>query len=210
MKKGIINSLSWVFKSMYSLSVVAFAGIIIGTIISPLVNHSTGSDILNYSLSTHIKLPVSYEIWNDGEFSNNASLNVNEISLSVNSIWYRVLDIISSLITYGCVAWVFKLLSEIFKSLSQSIKEAQFFDLENYTKIKRIGFISFGFHVYGFVESICIAWLFIDELSIGGKAVSYGPDLSDLSHLFPILIIFVVAEVYKAGIKLKEESELTI
>nr|WP_320118199.1 DUF2975 domain-containing protein [uncultured Marinifilum sp.] len=210
MKKGIINSLSWIFRSMYSLSILAFAAIVIGAIISPFTYASTDSEIINFNLSTHLDLPISYTIWNDGEFSNTASLNVNQLSLSVNSIWYRIFGNINSLLTYGCMALVFKLLSDIFKSLSRSVKQVQFFEIDNYYKIKRIGFISLGYHIYGLIKSLCVAWLFIDELSIDGQTVSYSPEFSDISHLFPILIIFVIAEVYKAGIQLKEESELTI
>ncbi|WP_321299868.1 DUF2975 domain-containing protein [Marinifilum fragile] len=208
MKKGIIHSLSLVFKVLYNFSLVVFVATIVGAIIIPIVDlHSISFDIDLHGL---VEIPSTISLQNGEVIDGNTLVKINQASVALKSVVFKVLNILNALIFIGCTVWILKMLSEIFDSLSLSVKEIQYFDIANYYKIKKIGFIALGFHIYSLCISICVAWFFIDKFTIAGETVSYYPDLTSLAGIFRVLLIFVIAEVYKAGIQLKEETELTI
>jgi|GEM_PF-3320486 len=208
--KKLIVSLSNILRGIFSIGIVFFVGSILFGAFGLLTGWLEDTAKLRFSLTAYVDAATTYSLTSGGQFSGVTSLSVDLKEFISSDIKYRVFAYFDLIITYGLGLLMLKKLTDIFQSLSESVKTSQFFAIENYGRIRHIAFLSIAIHAYSMIKSIYFSWFVLEDFSIMEKKVSYYADFSDLYSVLTILIIFVIAEVYKAGIQLKEESELTI
>lgn len=108
------------------------------------------------------------------------------------------------------VLLVFYYSHRFFVELQKGFKTRCLFFDANYLRIKKIGFLLLSMLFYSWFK--VIVNYVIDLKNSVGKMNSFHFefDTSDLTPIVIVLLIFVFAEVYRAGIEMKEESEYTI
>lgn len=210
--KELIVSLSNILRVIFLLGIFFYIGSILFGIINLITGGWPNGDPagISFDLIAYVDVATTYSFTSGGQFADVASLSVSLDKFLSSDIKYRIFGYFDNIIMYGLLLLMLKKLVDIFTSLSESVKTAQFFAIENYDRIRNIVLLSIAFHVYSMLKSIGVSWFLLEEFSIMSKSVSYYADFGHLYSVFNILIIFVIAEVYKAGIQLKEESELTI
>jgi hypothetical protein len=100
-------------------------------------------------------------------------------------------------------------MTEVFISLDASIKNNEWFSIDNYRSLKRIAYLMIGISLMSIMYNLTYYFM-LDDIMFNSKRVYLLPDLSSLGTLFYVLIIFIIAHVYKEGILMREEQDLTI
>jgi hypothetical protein len=98
-------------------------------------------------------------------------------------------------------------LCKIFSFLYLSIENKKWFSKENYRSLRKIGFYTIGYYVMSAVVALLHYWKISVELP-KNELVGIYPYLE-----FPIItiaIVFVIAELSKAGFNMQEEQEFTV
>lgn len=132
-----------------------------------------------------------------------------KIGIKDDSTLGRVLGSIYPLVQFILIFLILKEMTEIFISLDSSIKNNEWFSIDNYRSLKRIAYIMIGISFISIMYNLTYYFM-LDEIFFNGERVYILPDLSFLGTLFYVLIIFIIAHVYKAGIEMREEQDLTI
>jgi len=97
-----------------------------------------------------------------------------------------------------------------FIELQKGFKTGCLFFEANYLRIKKIGFLLLTMLFYSWIKVI-FNYVINSKSSIGKlNSFHFEFDSSDLTPIVMVLLIFVFAEIYRAGIEMKEESEYTI
>ncbi|BAX79653.1 hypothetical protein ALGA_1268 [Labilibaculum antarcticum] len=161
-------------------------------------------------ISSFVELPTSFTMLDGSKFDGVGEFYILPRVLEINNLFYWILSWLDQFVLFGVVVFITRQLKEVFGSISLASKSNLFFVRENYIRIKRVGLISIIFCIYVFIESTIYSYLFLKDLHVMDIAIHVNPDFSVLFGIFPALIILAIAQVYKAGIDMKEESELTI
>ncbi|WP_154198657.1 DUF2975 domain-containing protein [Ancylomarina sp. 16SWW S1-10-2] len=106
--------------------------------------------------------------------------------------------------------FVFRYAYQIFDDLQKRDKDSNYFSIEIYQRLRKIGFLLLASRLYLFINGAIISWFVLDNFSIMDHDVNFQPDYIYLLSIVKVLVIFVFAEIYRTGIKMKEESEFTI
>ena len=77
------------------------------------------------------------------------------------------------------------------------------FQPENVTRLRAIGFALAGLEVINYVTNLASSWVFGAELR--SARFPFNP-----TAWFAVLVVFVLAEVFREGARLRAEAELTI
>jgi len=100
-----------------------------------------------------------------------------------------------------------KELYRIFSFLYLSIENKKWFSKDNYRSLRKIGFYTIGYYAMSAVVALLHYWKISVELP-KNELVGIFPHLE-----FPIItiaIVFVIAELLKAGFNMQEEQEFTV
>jgi len=134
---------------------------------------------------------------------------LDTVSINDNTLRGRILGNLKMLFVMLLGVLMLKELSNIFISLDSSIKNKEWFSLENYLSIRKIAFYLLGVLLVYIVFSF-IYFFLIDNVIINGIEVSIFPVIPFFSTIWSIAITLVIAHVYKEGVLLREEQNLTI
>lgn len=105
----------------------------------------------------------------------------------------------------GGLVYIVGRLRRVFATLTQGDP----FRPENVRRLRRIGFILGGLELLSYAVRAALAW--VDHLGVAGDLEfrSLGEDFN-LTIWFAVLVVFVLAEVFREGARLRREAELTI
>jgi hypothetical protein len=106
--------------------------------------------------------------------------------------------------------FLFKNAHELFDNLTNSFKIGNSFSQKSYKNIRQIGFSLLVLWAYKILNGILFSEFLLKDLVVQGAEIEFYPDLLEFSSLIVVLVIFAFAEVYRAGVGMQEESELTI
>lgn len=125
--------------------------------------------------------------------------------LPVNNTWQNILMLLAgSIAVCAVVILITYQLKLIFKSLRNN---EPFSDL-NVLRIRNIGVVLIAFFVLQFVSNIIINRFLLSHFTWGeGITLTY---TFNISYLITGVILIIVAEIFKEGVSLKEETNLTI
>jgi len=219
---GLISALAGLFSVLYIMGImmgVVLVGIAIARL-SGLTDVSENEISFNVirdideifsSESKHISTDYQLSYSLNGEVKNGITHEsaVDEIIINDTSYSGMILGILEMLFAYVISMLFIKQLVNIFRSLEDSIKNKVWFSMANYQAINRIAYLTIGvFLVRGIFQLIYCFML--DDVFVNGVKVYLLPNLDIVETLWTVAIIFVIAHVYKEGVQLREEQELTI
>jgi hypothetical protein len=94
---------------------------------------------------------------------------------------------------------VFNRLRRVFGTLTQGDP----FHPDNVARLRVIGLALIGLELMGYLLRMALAFVFPGRVSGGGPSLN-------LTAWFAILVVFVLAEVFREGARLRRDAELTI
>jgi len=212
MKKNnsLLDFISTLFTIGYYIGIFVLGGILLTSIVKIAFGMEGYPMKMDFLLDSFIELPASYKYYDGDQFSGSIQVGVSLHEFITHDLKYKLFGLFDQIITFGIGILHLKLIKDIFYSLSISKKKEEFFDIINYKRIRYIGFLLIGYIFYELTVSICFSVVFLEDFTLMDKTVNYMPEFSELGGLITAAVILIIAEVYKAGIELKEESELTV
>ncbi len=157
-----------------------------------------------------LKGDVAYNLLKGGSFNGNLDLSVSLSTLESSTLFYRFVALFNSIVPGTLLLFIYKHSSDIFKDLSDSHKSRTYFSVDNYFRIKNVGFLLLSYSGYYFISGAIVSWFVLNDVSFMGNELIFNPDYLLLAKIVTVLVVFVFAEIYRAGIEMKEETDLTI
>ncbi|MGZ2371081.1 DUF2975 domain-containing protein [Ancylomarina sp. YFZ004] len=200
----IINLLRRLFKVFLWLSivnivvVVYFVGVGFFSTSEEIGDHSKISEKTENILKEISSIEVDTKVGWTYKYSSN---QVSSFHIS-HSLEVLLLSI--------CVFYIFHYSHKFFVEQQKGFKTGHLFFKDNYLRIKKVGFLLLAMLLYSWFRVIVYFVLDLKNYISKMDSFQFKLDSSDLSGLIVILVIFVFAELYRAGIEMKEESEFTI
>ncbi|MRT91355.1 DUF2975 domain-containing protein [Ancylomarina sp. 16SWW S1-10-2] len=208
----IINSLRKVFYVLYWLVV---ANLIIGTLLNVMglifPDFSMGEiGNIHFFSEANFRADSAYSLLGGDTFNGVTDISIRIRRLYSEGFTYRLISFVDASCIKLFFFFLFKNAHQLFCNLTASFKSGSNFSLESYKNIRNIGFFLLGLWVYKILNGILFSWFLLKDTVIQGMKLQFSPELSELSGLIVVLVIFVFAEVYRSGVVMQEESELTI
>ncbi|WP_054716991.1 DUF2975 domain-containing protein [Marinifilum fragile] len=212
MKKNnrLLKHLYSTFYLFYILSVLGLAGTIVSAILTLTIGLDNTAQLDFKVMSSSVELPLKYTLIENSSFNGVESIEIMPKSFKSVGIEFKLLAFFNQFVMFLCAFLATKQLKDIFHTFSERKKMKDYFEEANYIRIRKIAFITLGYILYEFFVATVFAYFLIEDIHVMNQLIHIHPDYFMLIEIISVLIILVIAEVYKAGIKLKEESELTI
>jgi len=153
---------------------------------------------------------ISYKLLGGGLFNGESEVFMRFTEIQSDEFSYRLFSFIDKTLVLAILYFLFKNAHKLFDNLCDSFKLASSFSQKSYRNIRQIGFCFLGLWLYKLLNGILFSEFLLKDLVVQGAEVKFYSDLYELSGLIIALIIFAFAEVYRAGVVMQEESELTI
>ena len=99
----------------------------------------------------------------------------------------------------GVVLWIIKKVQKIFETMTQGDP----FRPENVQRLRHIGIGLAGLEAVNYATRLVSQWAFTDQVD----KVKFP---LNLTAWFAVLVVFVLAEVFREGARLRAEAELTV
>lgn len=106
--------------------------------------------------------------------------------------------------------YIILLLWKIFRSMRISLKNENPFHPKNIWRIRKIAFAILISAVLEVTYPLILKYLWFDKINMLEKSFSLRLNFDASIDLFWALIILVVAEIYRIGLEMKKEQDLTI
>lgn len=135
----------------------------------------------------------------------NISFNVND-----NYGFAGILNYLYFVSILAIAFYIVFLLWRIFKSIRSSLKNENPFHPKNIWRIRKIAFAVLLSAFLQIIYPMILKYVWFEKLNVLDKAFSFKLNFETSVDLFWALIIFVVAEIYRFGLEMKKEQELTI
>lgn len=135
----------------------------------------------------------------------NVSFNVND-----NYGFAGILNYLFFVSILVIAFYIIFMLWRIFKSIRASLKNENPFHTKNIWRIRRIGFAVLFSALLEIIYPIILKFLWFEKLNMLDKSFSFNLDFDASIDIFWALIVFVVAEIYRVGLEMKKEQDLTI
>ncbi len=208
----IINTLRKIFYGLYWLAVV---NLVVGTfmnvmgLIFPDFPMGEIGDIHLFS-EANFRADTSYSLLGGDVFNGAADVSIRLRRMHSAEFIYRLFSFVDVSFIMLSLFFIFKNAHELFGNLTDSLKSGNNFSLKNYKNIRMLGFWLLGLWSYKIINGIVFSWFLLKDAVIQGMELEFSPELKEFSGLIVVLIIFAFAEVYRSGVVIQEESELTI
>ncbi len=138
-------------------------------------------------------LPVDLDLWREIM----ADVGVRESVQAQGPMWA------AGLLSLAVVIAVFQFIVNRLRRVFQTLTAGDPFEPGNVTRLRHIGFALAALEVITYCVRIVSNWAFKDEV----ESIRYTPNLT---AWFAVLVVFVLAEVFREGARLRREAELTI
>ncbi len=204
----IINFLRIFFKIFYKVSIFVFVGWCLIYFVHLFVDFNVPD--IPFAGNTYFKADVAYDLALGSHFNEEIELAVNLGRIHSDDLFYRFITLLNSAISGAILILTFRYTYYIFDELHKREKNGTYFSLEVYQWIRKVGFLMLAFPIYFFINGVIISWFLIDNVAVMGQEVHFQPDYTLFTQIISVLVVFVFAEIYRAGIEMKEESEYTI
>lgn len=153
---------------------------------------------------------TSYALLGGGLFDGSSEIILQLSEIYSNEFIYRLFSCVDSSLVLFIVFFLFKNSYKLFDNLTENFKSGTSFCEKSYRNIRHIGFWILSFWLLGVLNGILFSVFLLKDVVVQGTQLELYPDISALGGLLPVLVILAFAEVYRAGVVMQEESELTI
>lgn len=92
----------------------------------------------------------------------------------------------------------------------QSLKRKQIFENRNIWRLRVVAFVVGAAPIIELIRNIIYPSLFNEYVSLPNHRIAYYYDFSMFAGIFYMILILLVVEIFKYGISLKQENDLTI
>ncbi len=134
------------------------------------------------------------------------------VSFNVNNE-YGLAGIINYLFFFAILFiafYILFLLWKIFRSIRLSLKNENPFHDQNIWRIRKIAFAVLLSAILEILYPIILKYFWIENITLLHKSFGIRLNFDNAMDIFWALIIFVVAEIYRLGLEMKKEQDLTI
>ncbi len=163
-----------------------------------------------------VDIPLEIEESATLELKNGKTFNilVDEVNISFNiNDSYGFAGVLNYLyfISILIIAfYIVLLLWKIFKSIRSSLKNENPFHFRNVWRIRIIAFAILFSAILEILYPMILKYVWFEKLNMLDKAFSFKLNFEASINLFWALIVMVIAEIYRIGLEMKKEQELTI
>ncbi len=208
----IINFLRQTFQFLYWMVVTNLVAGTLINIMGLIFPDFPFADLSHFYFIEEAKFSanVSYELLGSGLFNGESEVFMRFAEIQSDEFVYRLLGFIDKTLVLTILFFLFKNAHELFDNLTDSFKLGSSFSQKSYKNIRRIGVCVMVLWIYKLLNGILFSEFLLKDLVVQGVEVEFYSDLYEVSGLIIALIIFAFAEVYRAGVVMQEESELTI
>ena len=109
----------------------------------------------------------------------------------------------AGLLSVAASLGVFQFIINRLRRVFQTLTAGDPFQPDNVKRLRHIGFALAALEVISYFTSAVVNWAFRDDV----ESVSFTPHIT---AWFAVLVVFVLAEVFREGARLRREAELTI
>lgn len=106
--------------------------------------------------------------------------------------------------------YIIFLLWKIFRSMRISLKDENPFHPKNIWRIRKIAIAIFVSGILEIIYPLFIKFLWLNKIFVFNQSFDIRLNFDASIDLFWALIVFVVAEIYRIGLEIKKEQQLTI
>jgi len=106
--------------------------------------------------------------------------------------------------------YVILLLWKIFRSIRSSLKNENPFHFKNIWRIRKIAIAVIISALMEIFYPIILKYFWFEKISVFNQSFNLQLNFDAAIDLFWALIIFVIAEIYRVGLEIKKEQDLTI
>ena len=138
-------------------------------------------------------LPVDLNLWRE---------IVRDVGLR-DSLQARGPMMSAGLLSFAVLVGVFQFIVNRLRRVFQTLTAGDPFEPGNVQRLRAIGFALAALEVITWCMRLVSNWAFSDDV----ESVRYTPNLT---AWFAVLVVFVLAEVFREGARLRREAELTI
>ena len=208
----IINFLRALFYVLFCLAGLNMAAGVLFGLISLCFPDFPFGEIGNIHLfsEANFRSDATYNLLGGDVFNRETDISIRLRRIHSEDFTYRLIGFADSSFIFLCLFFLSKNAHELFSNLTKSLKSGSNFCLENYKNIRTLGFWLLGLWTYKILNGTIFSWLLLKDTVIQGMELKFSPELKEFSGLIVVLVIFAFAEVYRAGVVMQEESELTI
>jgi hypothetical protein len=138
-------------------------------------------------------LPVDLNLWRQ---------IVTDVGLR-DSLQARGPMMAAGLLSFAVLLGVFQFIINRLRRVFQTLTAGDPFEPGNVKRLRAIGFALAALEVLSYCMRLVSEWAFQEDV----ESVRYSPNLT---AWFAVLVVFVLAEVFREGARLRREAELTI
>lgn len=214
---GIATSfLRRVLNIAYVVGVVCFFLLLLGCVISVIAPSQSQFDLAEMGLLLRVESPRLKEIiriQNPNPVMGEAQpVTLVDVHFRSASRRFTLLMSVMILFLVGIFLYILKLLRDIFNSISHGSP----FIRDNARRIRNIGWLMIAAQVMILFWGAGLLWIFQIPVTIPDVQVSvyWYPLVEEvqgaLKGIFAGIIVLVIADIYRIGVEMKEERELTV
>jgi len=163
-----------------------------------------------FSGTAVLNIDTAYDLFSGDHISETVDYRLSLGHIESSGVFYRFISFFNIVISGVILIFMFRYAYYIFDELHKRGKTGNYFSLNIYKWIRKVGFLMLAYPIYFLLNGSVISWCFLDKISLMGHEVHFQPDYTLLTKIVSVLVVFVFAEIYRAGIEMKEESEYTI
>ena len=208
----IINFLRKLFYMLFLISGVNLAGGVIFNLMTLIFPNFPfgGLNQMDLFSSANFQAETSYTLLGGEVFKGSSEIVLQLKELHSNEFVYLLFGFINNSVFLLIIYFLFKNAYNLFENLTANFKSGGSFCQSSYLNIRHLGFWMLGLWLYSMINGILFSVFLLNDVVVEGMKINFFPDLSEFGSLLVALIIFAFAEVYRAGVVMQEESELTI
>lgn len=121
-----------------------------------------------------------------------------------------ILNFLYSSVFIGIGFYIVFLFWKIFRSIKSSLKSENLFLYKNIWRIRLIAISVFSYSLLELLYPVILKLFWFKKIILFNKPFDISIDFDSSINMFWALIIFVVAEIYRIGLEIKKDQELTI
>lgn len=203
-----LNFFATLFSIIYILSWFSFVLVVISSFVHIFTNST--HDYFKIELYSFTDLSTDYQMIKDAPLqATNTFLHINP-KIFCNTLPLKIFNFFYATITHGCLLLIVYYLKGLFQSLSLSVKKNNLFLAENTQRIRKIAYYTMAFGIIQSAVSAFFSLYMIQDFKIMEKPITLIPSMDFFDTILSSLFILIIAEIYSTGVKMREESQLTI
>ncbi|MCG8411622.1 MAG: DUF2975 domain-containing protein [Bacteroidales bacterium] len=207
--KNIINLIYVILSTL-----LGFVGVMIMAYLLIFIISLSNPDFERFIPITDIPLKIAENATLELKSGAQSNIFITYASIGFNiNEEYGIAGVLNflALIFFLLIAYyIIFLLWKIFRSIRKSLKKQNVFDYKNVWRIRYIAIAIFLLAVMEIMYPVIIEYAWFDKVILLGKSFDLKLNFDSFTKLFWSLVVVIIAEIYRIGLEMKKDQELTI